>query len=95
MIEFRGELTGNSRKFILSVQRNSGLIILSIVATLFSIPIVLAAIYWDMKALWTIFLPWTIVVASLIPVGQENFMPKLIFLDLEEGTIVHQCEKMV
>ena len=97
MIEFNGELTGDCKKFLLNKQKKSQLIVSVIVLMIFSPPIVLVAIHWKIDALLFMIPLSLFLVGSVIPISknaQKIFMPKKVFLDLEENTIVHQCEKM-
>jgi len=87
MIEFNGEISGNSRKFIFRTQSRAMLIATSITAVIFLIPTILAAIYWDALALLFI-IPLAMMVGFSF-IHYDNFVPKRIFIDTEEETIVH------
>ena len=96
MIEFKGELTGACKKFLLRWQSRNQTIVTLIVVALFSIPTVFLAVSWN-PAISIFFIPYAMLILfSLLPPGksaQKIFMPKRVFIDLEEGTIVHECEK--
>ena len=87
MIEFYGEISGNSRKFLFCMQRKYMVVATSITAVIFLIPTILASIYWDVLALLFI-IPLALMVGfSFVP--YDNYVPKKIFIDTEEETIVH------
>ena len=97
MIEFSGNLTGDCKKFLLKKQMKFELLVSTIIFVLYSVPVILVSVYWRIEALLFI------IVLLLFPIGsvfsltkssQKLFMPQRIFLDLEENTIVHKCEKM-
>ena len=97
MIEFKGPLTGEAEKFLLKKQVQILSRAMIIVAILFGTPIIVSAIFIDLAIL--LFLtPIVLMLAfSFITPGKNNqktFMPKRVFIDLEENMIVHQCEKM-
>lgn len=97
MIEFRGELTGECKKFLLKKQRHMQTTAMSFVLLPFCIVSILAAIFWKPIALaFTIPFILTLILSAL-PASkgdQKVFMPKRIYIDLEEAVIVHECEKM-
>ena len=97
MIEFKGPLTGEAEKFLLKKQVQILSRTMMRVTILFGIPIVLCSIY--IRPLILLFLAPIIMllVYSFITPSkkdQKMFMPKRVFIDLEENMIVHQCEKM-
>ena len=47
MIEFNGEISGNSRQFLFRLQSKYMVMSTSITAVIFLIPTILAAIYWE------------------------------------------------
>lgn len=96
MIEFNGELTGESRKFLLRKQVKFQLFVALFTALPFSILIVLAAAWGRMITL--VFLAPIVlgVVASALPPSkktQKIFMPKRVYLDVKDCTIVRECEE--
>ena len=97
MIEFKGELTGNCKKFLISKQIKLQTKVAIIVFIIFVIPIITVSVFWNPIALFFLIPLSLYVLFCVLPPGKEAqkiFMPKLIFLDLEEKTIVHICEKM-
>ena len=97
MIEFKGELTGACKKFLLREQSKGQTIASLIAVGLFSVPTAWISIRWNpLVALF--FIPYAMLILfSILPPGksaQKIFMPKRVFIDLEEQTIVHECEKM-
>ena len=97
MIEFNGKITGECEKFLIRRQIKIQLIVSLLTTGIFTIPIILATVYLHFLAL-TIYIPlFTMIIFSFIPPGKktrEAFVPKLVFVDVEEQTIVSQCEKM-
>lgn len=97
MIEFKGELTGECRKFLLKKQVKIQAIASIITATIFMIPTILAAIFWKPIALIFLIPLGLLVIFSLVTPSksdQKIFMPKRVYVDTEEESIVHECEKM-
>lgn len=97
MIEFKGELSGNAKKFILKNQvqiQSKSSIATSII---FSVPVIALAYYVHIAVL-LFFIPLALLILfSILPPGkssQKIFVPQRIFIDKTEGTIVHQCEKI-
>ena len=90
MIEFNGEISGNSRQFLYRLQSKYMAIATSITAVIFLIPTVFAAIFWDTLALLFI-IPLAMMVAFSF-IHYDNCVPNRIFIDTEEETIVH-CSK--
>ena len=97
MIEFRGELTGECKKFLLKKQVRMQTTAMSLVLLPFIIVSILAAIFWKPIAL-AFSIPFILcLIVCALPASkgdQKIFMPKRIYIDLEEETIVHECEKM-
>ena len=97
MIEFKGELSGASLKFLIKRQIEGQAIASLITTGLFSVPIIFASIYLHLLAL-VVFVPHIVmVIGSLIPPGKKArsaFVPNRIFIDKTEMTVVHQCDKM-
>lgn len=97
MIEFKGELSQNCKKFLLKKQINAQFKASLITTIVFGIIILLIAIPNRLNVL--IFLIPLVIFAflSLIPPSkksQKSFIPIRIYVDLEDGAIVHECEKM-
>ena len=98
MIEFKGDLTGNARKFLLKEQRKLNLLFIWIVSILLGIGLIVVSI---LLSLW--FLTGFLFIAGFFlytycftPSKNELkiFMPKRVYIDLTENSIVHECEKM-
>lgn len=97
MIEFKGEISGKSKEFLLKRQVFMQFSVFLIIAIVFMIPVLLATFLLDGIAIICSIPLLTAVLLSLLPPTQKQqklFVPQRIFLDLEEGTVVHQCEKM-
>jgi hypothetical protein len=95
MIEFKGELTGKAKKFLLKEQVKVQAIASSLSASIFSVPLILAAIYWDITMLFMLIPLAFFVVVSFLPAdkkAQKEFVPKRVFVDLKDEVIVSQCE---
>ncbi len=96
MIEFRGELTGECKRFLLRRQIRNQSIVSAIVFVLFSIPMVVLAVSDD--PIWLLgFIPLImLMILSVITPSkkdQKKFMPICVCIDLEEETIVvHHSE---
>ncbi len=97
MIEFRGELTGESKKFLLRKQVKLQTAVALIVVAIFSIPVVLASIFF-MPICLLFFIPLGLyLLFSVITPSkrdQKKFVPDSITIDPEEETIVHKCPAM-
>ena len=87
MIEFNGDISGNSRQFLFRLQSKYMVMATSITAVIFLIPTILAAIYWDTLALLFI-IPLAMMVAFSF-IHYDNCVPNRIFIDTEEETIVN------
>lgn len=95
MIEFCGELTGATKNFLLRKQIRNQSIVSAIVFLLFSIPLIILTSSDD--AIWLLgFVPLTmLMIFSIITPSkkdQKKFMPIRVFVNLDEETIVRQCE---
>ena len=96
MIEFNGELTGKSKKFLIRKQQKLQGTSAFLTIIVFTIPTVYLAFSWNITVLFMLIAYVFFFICSIIPPGKQSqkmFMPKRIFIDLEEGTIVNQCEK--
>ena len=94
MIEFKGELTGECRKFFLRVQRKINLQFTAIVSILFLTAIILLGVFLNPIVLCgLIAIPLIFVLALFSPSkGEEKkITPKRIYIDTEEKTIVLEC----
>lgn len=93
MIEFNGELTGKCKKFLIKEQIKSQTVASLIVTFIFLVPTILIAIQWGPKVLAFFALNLLMVIFSLLPPSkkaQEVFMPRCVFFDFEEETVVYQ-----
>ena len=97
MIEFKGEITGRCKKFLMAKQIKIQTTATSITIALFLIPLILVAYYWNVIALIFLIPLALLLVFSLMPPGknaQKLFIPKRVYIDTTEETIVNECEKM-
>lgn len=99
LIEFKGALTGASKRHIIKKQMNMQLLAAAFVSVMFGVPSIIAMLSNASRFLASMFLLAILIydLFSILPpgkTGQRIFMPKRIFLNLDEGTIVHECEKM-
>ena len=97
MIEFSGELTGKTKEYLLKKQVAMQTKVAIIIGVLFGAPTILASIFVSVYAL-IFFAPLAIVLVFSIKKPSEKdqkaFMPKRIYIDLNEETIVNECEEM-
>ena len=98
MIEFKGTLCGRSKRFIIVNQVKGQLLAVLIAAVIFATPVVVGSILdkWNMISTLVVTAFCVMLIISLIPPGkqaQRGFVPKRIFIDLEERTLVHECEE--
>ena len=79
MIEFRGEMSENCRRYVFKKERKMGVIVASIISSVFCIPIIILAIIWDWIFSIAIIVPvLTVILANLTP-KQKSY--PLIFPD--------------
>ena len=96
MIDFKGELTGKSRKFLLKKQSKIQVIAFSL-SLIVVFPVILAlAIRFSMSIIWC-YLGISILILILTSLpsdkkSQKTFMPIRVYVDLEDEVIVHECE---
>ena len=97
MIEFSGKLTGNAKEYLLKKQVAVETLVCLIVFVLFGIPTIIVGIYASVYA-FAFFIPLALMLIFAMKKPSEKdqkiFMPTRIYIDLEEETIVHECEKM-
>lgn len=97
MIEFSGELTGKTKEYLLKKQVAMQTKVAIIIGILFGVPTILVSIFVSVYAL-IFFVPLAIVLVFSIKKpsekDQKTFMPKRIYIDINEETIVNECEKM-
>lgn len=96
MVDFKGELTGNSRKFLLKKQSK-----LQVVVFLLSLIVVFPMIL-ALSARFTMSIIWCylgisafILILASLPSdkkSQKTFMPIRVYVDLKDEVIVHECE---
>ena len=97
MFEFNGEISGKCKAFLIKKQIKMQLTVSLIVAFLFSVPTILAAVYWKTIALIMLIPLAALIIFSIIPPGkgsQKIFIPIQMIIDTEEETIIHKCVKM-
>jgi hypothetical protein len=95
-IEFKGELSESCKRFLIKKQIKIQAIASLFATALFLPIIVLGAFLWNEIFIIAGSPLILIVIFSMLPPGknaQKLFVPKCIYFDLEEGTVVHQCEK--
>ena len=95
MIEFSGELNGAAKKFLLDEQIKLQVKVSLATMIVVAIPAVIAAVLWNPAALVILLVPLIMLIGSCLKPDKKDqrlFVPKRIFLDLEEETIVHICE---
>ena len=95
MIEFKGEWSGECRKFVLRSDRNSQLIVCGIISVICTAIIICLAIFiHPMILLFLLALVAFMIIASLPPSEKtmRKFFPNRIFIDTNEETIVIQGE---
>ena len=96
MIDFKGELTGKSRKFLLKKQSKIQVIAFSL-SLIVVFPVILAlAIRFSMSIIWC-YLGISILILILTSLpsdkkSQKTFMPIRVYVDLEDEVIVNECE---
>ena len=96
MIEFKGEINGASKKFLIKYLTLAQFLCSLIVSVLAFILIAVFALTVSSLA-WVCLIPVSVLlVGSLIPPtknAQKLFVPKCVFIDLTEGSVVQVCEK--
>jgi len=96
MIRFEGELSGESKNFLMRTLFKMHLVAGIINLVLWTV--IFIAVAWITSytlLLWFMILPVFWAVALILPPSkkaQRTFMPTAIFIDLDEKMIVHQCE---
>ena len=96
MIVFEGKIYGECKKKLLKKETKIQFFVSLITSIIFSFFITLATVFADtLFALFFIPILMLLVFSALPPSkkAQKTFVPIKIFIDLEEQTIVHQCEK--
>ncbi len=96
MIDFNGEISGDCKKFLINRHRVLQIKAQLITFTVFSIPTILLAILWrPMIALFMIPVSLVLIFAILPPTKQDQktFVPKRVYIDLNERTIIQISEK--
>ena len=95
MIEFKGDLSNSCKKFLIKKQIISQTKASLFTAIFFAVIISLVAIP-DRLGLLLLFIPLAIFVCfSMIPPNskaQKSFIPKRIYIDLDNNEIIHECE---
>jgi len=96
MIEFKGELTGESRKFLIKLQQKGQIAVAIILTILFVVPTFIAAFAWDYIAFIALLPLGMFIIPLMFPPDkstQKLFMPKRVYIDLADKVIVKECEK--
>ncbi|MBR7116898.1 MAG: hypothetical protein IKC87_04235 [Clostridia bacterium] len=97
MIEFKGEMIGKAKKFILG--RHSKVQKIAFIGTaVVLLPVIIVlSILIEFPLGMLLYIPLAMIVGfAFIPPSksdQQTFVPKRLFIDTEEGTIVSQAEK--
>lgn len=96
MIEFKGELTGKSKKFIILKQIKMQTILSLFMTIVFLIPIIFIPALKEIKELIFAYIIIFDVFMLLPPSknARKNFMPLRIYIDLEEEFIIHECPEL-
>ena len=91
MIVFRGELTGNTKKFLLNMLAKSMIISLLIVDIIFAVPVIIFSLTaFKPTIIFLFMLPatWLFMIPIYTKSGQGSIFPSCITIDPEEKTIV-------
>lgn len=94
MIEFRGEISENCRRYVIRKERKMGVICATIVASVFSIPIITLAITWDW--IFVIAIPVLILAVAFAVLPPKKKSYPLIFPDkiiIDKELIESKSEK--
>ena len=96
MIEFRGKISGECKKYLLRRESKIGLIAGSITAAIFSIPMIILTfiVHW----IFIISIPALIIMAVLagMPPNKNSYdliIPSSVIINTKEGTIISQSNK--
>ena len=95
MIEFKGEISGKCKKFVLNRYKNTIFIIMLIVGLVFGAITVLVALHWKSIALVFLIVDFFPLICSLFPVSKETQrrnLPTRVFIDELDKCVVIQCE---
>ena len=95
MIEFRGEISGECRRFLLRRTAKSGFLVSLLTVTIFFIPTIIAAIYWNPVILLFSVVYLLALIFPLIPMSkkdQKKFIPTKIIIDADDECVVLQGE---
>ena len=97
MIRFLGDLTGESKKYLLKRHCMFQLFVWLIATSIIGVPIVALALSWKIIVLWC-YIAYVVIfmVVCLLPPSKQarsEFMPKEIFIDFKEEMIVQKSEK--
>ena len=97
MIVFRGAMSSECKKYIIKDSRRASFIAGTITFVLFAVPVVFAAIYWELFALSFLLVlatfPW---LAALPPAKEDEgvIIPWKIAVDEEEGILIWESSKL-
>lgn len=97
MIEFKGELTGRSKNYLLRKQIKLQLIVAIPISVVLCVLVFMLALYFKENiVLLALLVPFSLVIGSSVTPSrgsQKVFMPKRVYIDMEDGTVVQECEK--
>lgn len=96
MIEFRGEISGHCKQYLLRRESKIGLIAGTITAALFSIPLIILTFMYDW--IFIIPVPALIIMAVLagLPPNKKSYdliIPSSIVINPQDGTLISQSKK--
>ena len=96
IIDFNGELTGKSRVFLLKRQCKLQLLISFVLFVIFAPLIIVLAFSWYKPILWFLLTFVFLFIMSVLPPSKQSrhtFMPKRVYIDLDDEVIVCNREK--
>ena len=88
MIEFKGELTGQCKEYVLKTERKNSLIGGAAVAVVFSTFTIILALFYDLRYLAAVPLLCLFAIPFAIPPSKKsygNILPTQVIIDVEEG----------
>ena len=97
LIEFKGDLTGQCKRFMLMKQWKMQAIVALVIVIIFVPPVIVVSVCWKSTVLLFLIPILILAFLFLLPPGRnsrKSFMPKRIFIDPEDETIVNECEKL-
>ena len=97
MIVFRGAMSSECKKYIIKDSRRASFIAGTITSVLFAVPVVFAAIYWELFALSFLFLlaafPW---LCAVTPTKEtlSIIIPWEVAIDAQENRLLWESSKL-